>query len=148
MTEKQKEDALTVIKKDEFCRWDVDNSYSEFYLAAFIPAEVAVRKGIDPNTFHYNHFDGDLPWDDRYLETDMLVIPYNNYLGKYSTNEPTAYYSYESASKKLDMWRRNPCPHEYMRNNDNFNMLLEPEVEFKVVEIKVKKVEQYEHVIC
>jgi len=142
MTEKQKEDALAVIKKDVFCRWNVDSSYSEFYLAAFVPKEVARRAGYDID--HYNKVDL-LPIDKRAMKTDVIVIPYKNYLGKYATNEPTAYSSYESAIKKLEQWRRNPCPTEYR----NFlRVLLEPEVEFKVVEIKVKKIEQYEHVIC
>lgn len=57
------------------------------------------------------------------------------------------YSSYESAVKKLEMWRRNPCPQEWHKKGF-FGLLMEPEVEFKVVEIKVKKVEQYEHVIC
>jgi len=143
MTEKQKEDALAVIKKDTFSRWDVDSSYSEFYLAAFVPTEAARRAGYDCK--HFNRVDP-LPIDKRTMETDIIVIPYRNYLGKYPTNDPTAYSSYESAVKKLEQWRRNPCPKEYLRKL--FGLLLEPEVEFKVVEIKVKKVEQYEHVIC
>ena len=143
MTEKQNEDALTVIKKDVFSRWDRNDSYSEFYLAAFVPTEVARRAGYEIN--HYNNVDP-LPIDKRILKTDVIVIPYKNYLGKYSTHEPTAYYSYESAIKKLEAWRRNPCPKEYYKNGF-LALLLEPEVEFKVVEIKVKKTEQYEHVI-
>lgn len=142
MTKKQTEDALTVIKKDEFYRRDVNDSYSEFYLAAFVPAEVAKSKGWDVKTHHYNRADRGI----KYIDTDVIVIPYKNNLGKYLTNEPTMYSSYESAIKKLEMWRRNPCPQEWHKKA--FALLLEPEVEFKVIEIKVKKVEQYEHVIC
>lgn len=138
MTEKQTEDALTVIKKDEFYRRDINDSYSEFYLAAFVPAEVAKSKGWDVKQYHCSCTDRGI----NYIDTDVIVIPYTNNLGKYITNEPTMYSSYESAIKKLEMWRRNPCPHNYL------TILKEPEVEFKVVEIKVKKVEQYEHVIC
>ena len=143
MTEKQTEDALNVIKKDEFYRRDVNDSYSEFYLAAFVPADVAKSHGYDVKSHHYNRADrGSLC-----IDTDVIVIPYKNNLGKYLTNEPTMYSSYESAVKKLEMWRRNPCSQEWQRKGF-FGLLLEPEVEFKVVEIKVKKVEQYEHVIC
>jgi len=146
MTEKQTADAMTVIKKDEFYRRDVNDSYSEFYLAAFVPAEVAKRRGWDVKNAHYNYVDTGLPDDDRHIETDVIVIPYKNNLGKHVTGEPTAYYSYEAAVKKLDAWRRNPCPQEWHRDS-YLAVLQEPEVEFKVIEIKVKKTEQYEHVI-
>lgn len=145
MTEKQTKDALEVIKKDAFRRWNSDSSYSEFYLAAFIPTEAAKRKGCDIR--YYNHVDCSLPLDKRTIKTDVIVIPYKNYLGKYPTNEPTAYQSYESAIKKLEQWRRNPCPKEFLKDS-YLGLLLEPEAEFKVVEIKVKKYEHYEHVIC
>lgn len=140
MTEKQTEDALTVIKKDEFHRRNVNDSYSEFYLAAFVPAEVAKSKGWDVESYHYDYESG------GHIKTDVIVVPYKNFLGKYLTNEPTMYSSYESAVKKLEQWRRNPCPQEWHKKS--FALLMEPEVEFKVIEIKVKKVEQYEHVIC